>query len=45
MNFGFENGEVTVDNDNIYVFTSNTRNPMFYTFDKKRAIFFINITL
>lgn len=35
MNFGFENGEVTVDNDNIYVFTSNTRNPMFYTFDKK----------
>ena len=35
MNFGFENGEVTVDNDNIYVFTSNSQNPMFYIFDKR----------
>ena len=35
MNFGFENGVVTVDNDNIYVFTSNSNDPMFYTFDKK----------
>lgn len=35
IKFGFGNGEVTVDNNNIYVFTSNTSDPMFYTFDKK----------
>lgn len=34
MNFGFENGEVTVDNANIYIFTSNSNKPMFYIFDK-----------
>ena len=35
MNFGYEKGEVTVDNDNIYVFTLNTDNPMFYIIDKR----------
>lgn len=35
INFGYGNGEVTVDNDNIYIFTSDATNPMFYTFDKK----------
>lgn len=35
MNFGNEFCEVTVDNDNIYVFTSNSENPMFYIINKK----------
>ena len=35
MYFGRENSEVTVDNDNIYVFTSKSKNPMFYIIDKK----------
>ena len=35
LQFGFENSAITVDNDNIYVFTSNSRNPMYYVIDKK----------
>ncbi len=35
MNFENEFCEVTVDNDNIYVFTSNSENPMFYIINKK----------
>ena len=31
----YENAEVTNDDDNIYVFTSNTRNPQLYIFDSK----------
>lgn len=35
LRVGYENAEVTVDGDNIYVFTSNSDIPMFYIFDAK----------
>ena len=35
MFFGHEYAETTVDDEKIYVFTSNTEIPMYYRFDKK----------
>lgn len=35
LNVGFENAEVTRDEDSIYIFTSNSKVPKLYTFDSK----------
>lgn len=35
LKLGFENAEVANDDERIYIFTSNSRNPQFYTFDSR----------